>query len=83
MLSPDEAFQLAQEYALQKYPYGYRARVEAEISDPPGFYFGPEYVGDSCDDPILIGEGGFFVSRATGEVRHFGSGQYVLASAAV
>lgn len=82
MISADESVELAQQHAARRYPPGYSARLEAEIRDPPGFFFGPERVGTSSDDATIVGAGGFFVSSATGEVRHFGSGQLVLASAA-
>ena len=83
MLNADQAFEAAQRHVSQTYPAGFRANLKTEIRDPPGFYFCAEYSGESCEEHTLIGPGGFFVNRVTGEIRDVHSGEVGLASAAV
>ena len=62
-----------------------------DLEDPPGAYFtvampprAPGKSGSSAfPGDVLVGDGGFFIDRRTGTVRHFGSGEFVHASSIV
>lgn len=48
-----------------------------DVEDPPGIYYSTRVLDPPGD--TLFGSGGFFVSRATGVVTVFGSGELIVA----
>ncbi len=59
-----------------------------DLEDPPGAYFTVRMVPKDPQKAVssvfptdaLVGDGGFFIDRRTGSVRHFGSGELLYAS---
>ena len=76
MLPEHEVTAIAESYAAQYYgeAHGgdYTLVKIAEVSDPPGTYFGVTY----APAVSLTGDAGFFVSGSDGRITQLNSGEY-------
>lgn len=70
MLTDEELDAVAEEFVRTAYPSGWTIRSRETRSDPEGIFFVASPDGGSYGGP-----GGFFVTRASGEVWAFGSSQ--------
>jgi hypothetical protein len=96
VLTDDEIDSLAQGYVRKRYGpvlpgieplWVRRFTREFDLQEPPGAYFTVRLVSidlkKSGSDGAKFGDGGFFVDRRTGAVRHFAAGELLHASDAV
>ena len=87
MLTDAEIQSKADSHVADCYPSDFLAVHMAECTDPEGVYFAAEKDGGDSKYGLevegLVGDGGFFVDAFTGEVRHFGSGDFVMAERAL
>src|SRR5262249_38468097 len=70
MLSDEEIEAVAQDYVRRAYAADREIFHRENRSEPDGIFF--------VAKGSLPGDGGFFVTRASGEIWHFGSGQFGL-----
>jgi hypothetical protein len=78
MLTDQEIELVAQAHVSKIYPHDDKVKIvyREKRSNPDGIYF----CANRCtDDPldVYVGSGGFFVTRKSGEIWEFGSGQIV------
>lgn len=74
MLTDNEIEHIAETHVLKTYPSDCEILRREKRSQPEGVYFEANH---PAHDPLeqYVGSGGFFVSRQTGEIWEFGSGQ--------
>jgi hypothetical protein len=74
MLTDEEIENIAQAHLRKSYPQDCEILSRVKRSEPDGVYFVANRQADSLLN-MYIGDGGFFVTRQTGEIWKFGSGQ--------
>ena len=71
MLRDEDIWRIASRHVGESYAGNRSPVLKFELDDPPGVYFGA-----SASSPFeLTGDGGFFISRTDGAIRHFGAGR--------
>jgi hypothetical protein len=74
VLSDSEIEEIAQNHVRATYPENCEILSRQRRAKPDGIYFGAN-VGTKDISQMLVGDGGFFVNRESGEIWQFGSGQ--------
>jgi hypothetical protein len=73
MFTDEEIESVAQDYLKKTYPADFEILHREKRQEPDGIYF---LATERIDDHLrTTADGGFFVTRASGEIWHFGSGQ--------
>lgn len=76
MLSDREIEAIAQNHVRTTYPENCEILYREGRTNPDGIYFGANVRTEDWSQK-LVGDGGFFVTRESGEIWQFGSGQMV------
>jgi hypothetical protein len=81
VLTNEALSRIATEHVRAEYPAGFVARHVADIGDPAGAHFSGVWGGPpdppGSIDHVMLGTGGFFVSRTDGTVTTYGSLEYI------